>query len=499
MLTIKDITAMCKAGKIQEAYELAKKDIETLPEGLYVQKVLGWALYYMIKVDTEEGNYSKLLEHIDELKSLNQLTANNDSMLFDKVQFKIAEFIKKYLNETNSSDRLSAFFLKLKDYNFNASIGHSYLLQSYIKFDAWLEMADFFDWWNLDNLKQEDCVPYITSKGQKMMTLAERAFIANSKALLKLNNADRIKSFLPKLDVMMNQHKEMIYLGYFYGKLLIALGSDMDEALKVIIPFAREKITEFWVWQLLSDVFINYEEKQLACLLRAVHCRTQETFLGKVRIKLATLYIKRMQFNYARYHIDAVISCYSSHGWKIPYEIDNYIHQPWFNTVEPDGNDPIDYKTITDGILCDGAKESIAVVTYVDKKSHKSSMIYGYEQKMFQKLEFKVTVGNILKIQYIMNKMGQIKVLRTSRTQLPKFLNYAKFIQGTIDKREDKDFAILKSGSIRYFVPPTLVKNGNLDNGDNVKSLIVYDYDKKRMCWNWVCVNVKNLDKKTEE
>lgn len=494
MLTIREITEMCKVGKVQDAYELAKKDIAALPNDQWVQKALGWALYYMIKCDTEEGNYEKLLEHIDELKSLNHLTVDNDCMLFDNVQLKIAEFIKKHvsLNDINYSDKLSVFFLKLKDYNFNVSKGHSRLLQSYIKFDVWLEMADFLDWWNLDNLGQEDYVPNVI-QGKKIMTLAERAFIVNSKALLKLNDTDRIKSFLPKLEVPMRQHKEMIYLGYYYGKLLMALGSDMDEALKVIIPFAREKITEFWVWQLLGDVFRDDEEKQLACLLRAVHCRTQETFLGKVRIKLVALYIKREQFNYARYHIDAVISCYTSQRWKIPYEIYNYTHEPWFKTVVPDGNDPINYRAITDDILCDGAKECIAVVTYVDKKSHKSSMIYGYEQKMFQKLEFEVAVGNILKLQYIINKTDQIKVLRSSRAQLPNFLNYAKYIQGTIDKRKDKDFAILKSGPIRCFVSPTLVKKYNLDNGDNVRSLIVYDYDKKKRLWNWVCVNVKKL------
>ena len=142
-------------------------------------------------------------------------------------------------------------------------------------------MADFFDWWNLDNLTPEDYTPYINQKGQKIMTLAERAFIANSKALLRLNDLGRIEEFLPKLDNLINTHQEMMYPGYFYGKLLLALGSNSDEALKVIIPFARKKITEFWVWQLLSDVFTNDEDKQLACLLRAVHCRTQETWLTR--------------------------------------------------------------------------------------------------------------------------------------------------------------------------------------------------------------------------
>lgn len=486
---------MCRAGQVQEAYDLAKNDLAANPDYPWLQRALGWALYYIIKGDADMGDYAKLLEHIDELKSLDQLTLDNDSMIFDNVQFQIANFIKNrvFLTDIEAPAKLSTFFLKLKDYAFKPSRGHSFLLQTYIKFENWPEMADFLDWWNLENLTQDDYTPFVNQKGQKMMTLAERAFIANSKALLKLNDAGRIEEFLPKMDTLMNEHEEMMYPGYFYGKLLLTLGSDVDEALKVIIPFARKKATEFWVWQLLSDVFANDEEKQLACLLRAVHCRTQETFLGKVRIKLATLYIKRMQLNSARYHIDAVTRCYASQGWRLPYEIDYWTHQPWLNTTTPDANDPIDYMSITDAILCDGAEECIAVVTYVDQNSHKSSLIYGYEKRIALKLRFKVQIGNILKLHYVTDKEGRMKVLSSTKVQLPADLNYAKYVEGTIDKREDKEFAFLKAGNVRCFVAPAVVKKFNLKNGDNVKSLIVYDYDKKKESWNWVCVNVKKL------
>lgn len=495
MAEVREITAMCRAGQVQEAYDLAKNDLAANPDYPWLQRALGWALYYIIKGDADRGDYAKLVEHIDELKSLDQLTLDNDSMIFDNVQFQIANFIKNrvFLTDIEAPAKLSTFFLKLKEYAFKPSRGHSFLLQTYIKFENWPEMADFFDWWNLENLTQDDYTPFVNQKGQKMMTLAERAFIANSKALLRLNDAGRIEEFLPKMDTLMNEHEEMMYPGYFYGKLLLTLGSDVDEALKVIIPFARKKATEFWVWQLLSDVFTNDEEKQLACLLRAVHCRTQETFLGKVRIKLATLYIKRMQLNSARYHIDAVTRCYASQGWRLPYEIDYWTHQPWLNTTTPDPKDPIDYMSITDAILCDGAEECIAVVTYVDQNSHKSSLIYGYEKRIAQKLRFKVQVGNILKLHYVTDKEGRMKVLSSTKVQLPADLNYAKYVEGTIDKREDKEFAFLKAGNVRCFVAPAVVKKFNLKNGDNVKSLIVYDYDKKKESWNWVCVNVKKL------
>ena len=126
-----------------------------MPTDVWKQRGLGWALYYMIKIDSESGNYVQLLEHIDELKSLNQLTLATDSMIFDNVQFQIANFIRTHipLTDIEASSKLSTFFLKLKDYDFKSSKGHSYLLQTILKFENWSEMPDFFDWWNLYNPK----------------------------------------------------------------------------------------------------------------------------------------------------------------------------------------------------------------------------------------------------------------------------------------------------------------------------------------------------------
>lgn len=493
MATIKDITTMCKAGQIEEAYTLVKSDFEAMPTDLWVQRAMGWVLYYLLKQDTKAGDYTKLVDHLEEYKSLDQLTVQNDSMIFDNVLFKIAEFIKNHVFPTDidANAKLSTIFAWLKGYEFNPSKGYSFLLQSHLKFEAWGELADFFEWWNFDKLRQEDYTPYIMQNGKKMMTLAERVFIANSKALLKIKDLGRIEEFLPKLDKLMNDHPEMMYPGYYYGKLLLSLGSDSDEALKVIVPFARKKSTEFWVWQLLSDVYTNDATKQLACLLRAVHCRTQESLLGKVRIKLADLYIRHNKLDLAKHQIDCVTRCYASAGRKLPYEIEFWINQSWINTVTSNSTDPIDYMSITNDILCNGTEEAIAVVSYFDSNSRKSTLIYGHEKRTIQKMRIKVGAGAVVKINYIQDSTGQMKVLNTTKIGLPNNLSYAMVVEGTIDKREDKDFAFLKSGSTRCFVSPNTVKKYGVSNGENVKGLIVYDYDKKKESWNWVCISIK--------
>ena len=488
---------MCKAGQIQEAYELAKTDLEQFPTDPWVHREVAWALNYLMKVDADTNNFQSLIAHLDELKTLDLLSIPADNILYDNVLFKIAGFVKHHAAPTDvdTPAKLSTLFVKLKEYTFEPSKGYSFLLQSVIKCGTWAEMADFLDWWNLDNLTQEDYTPFKMENGKQIMSVAERAYIAQSKALLLLNDLGRIEEFLPKLDDLMNAHPEMIFSGFFYGKLLLSLGSTPDEALKVIVPFARKKATEFWVWQLLSDVFTNEPDKQLACLLRAVHCRTQEKFLGKVRIKLATLYIQRNMLDYAKFQIDIVTQCFLSQGWHLPYEVECWIHQPWINTVEPCEDSSIDYMSITNEILCKGTEEAIAIVTHIDAYSQKATLIFGKQKRMIQKLRFMIGAGVVLKINYISEPDGRNRLLSTTQTNFPNNLNYAKVVEGTIKKREDKDFAFLKTNGGDFFIAPNVVSRYKLHDNESAKSLIVYDYNRRRETWDWTCISINKKDK----
>ena len=490
MASLKEITTMCKAGQTQQAYELCKADMEMqLP---WAQREMGWALYYLIKDDTDRVNYQLIVSHLDELRALDKLSVEEDNVLFEQVLFKVAEFVKSHVSPTgfDSPVKLSALFSKLRGYSFPESKAFSFLLQSFIRCDSWQEMADFIDWWNLDKLTLEDYTPYKTDNGRTIMSVAERAFIAKAKALLRMNDLGRIEEFLPQMDELVENHPEMTYPGYFYGKLLLSLGSTPDEALKVIVPFARKKASEFWVWQLLSDVFINEPDKQLACLLRAVHCRTQENFLGKVRIKLATLYIQRNMLDYAKFQIDKVSQCYLSQGWRLPYEVDCWIHQPWINTVTSNNRIPLDYMSISKEILCEGTEEMTAVVTYIDQNTRKATLIYGHQKRMTQELRFKVTLGMVLKINYITEADGHLRVLSSKKVVLAHNLDFAKVVEGTVRKRDDKDFAFLKTDMGDYFISPVVVRRYNIQDGMTVKSLVVYDYNRKKENWDWTCVSV---------
>ena len=118
-------------------------------------------------------------------------------------------------------------------------------------------------------------------------------------------------------------------------------------------------------------------------------------------------------------------------------------------------------------------------------------MIYGDKSRTVLKLRIRATAGDVLRLHYVKEKDGKIKVLFARKDmQLPQNIGYAKYIKGIVDKKSDKEFAFLKSASTRCFIPPILVKKYSLNNGDAVTSLIAYDFDKKKEMWNWICVNI---------
>ena len=493
MATIKEITTKCKAGEIEEAYEIALQDWQNSPDDVWTQREVGWALYYLIKNDVENKQKEAFYEHLDKLGELSLLDLTGDSMIYENVLWKLAEFVKNIHVEDFAT--VSEFFVKIQGYTFLPSRPYSLLLQNSIKFEGWNQLADFIDWWNLDNLLPEDYEQFKLENGRKIMSLAERAFIAYSKALLKLGDQARIAAFLPKIEALMDAHPEMLYPGYFCGKLLIAQGAGKEEALRKVVPFVRKKSNEFWAWQLMSDIFRDEPDKQLACLLRAVHCQTQESFLGKIRIRLAENYIQRQDYPRAKYNIDKVSACYLQQGWKLPGQLQQWSWQNWLQTVQPDSSDPIDYTSITNALLFTELEECVGVVSYVDKKAKKVALVFGIKKRVMSEYvtwKRKPKEGDLLRLHYSRDG-GRITIVNAEVVEESMSLSFLKQVTGTVVKQENNPFAFLKCGSEKCFVSPVFVSKYNLKRNDMASALVVYDYNKKKDDWGWSVISITNV------
>ena len=491
MATIKEITTKCKSGEIAEAYALALQDWQNSPNDVWTQREVGWALYYYIKEDVEQKRTDSFYEHLEKLGELTLLDLTSDKLIYENLLWKVAEFAKSFRTEDFAA--MDTLFSKIQNYHFGPSRPYSLLLQYYIKFDGWNQLADFIDWWDLNNLTAEDYEQFQTESGKKVMALAERVYIAYSKALLKLGDQERIAAFIPRIEALMEAHPEMLYPGYFCGKLLIAQGAGKEEALKKVIPFVQKKINEFWAWQLMGDVYRGEPEIQLACLLRAVHCKTQESFRGKIRIRLAEFYINDKDLSRAKYHIDKVTSCYAEQGWSLPQQLKEWSNEDWLQTTKAEESDPIDFKPITDKLLFTDLSECLAIVTYVDKTAKRVALVYGVKQRMMAKYGhwgLMPKEGMVINLKYT-PEGNDLNIVRVEPAHGPFNLPYVKIVDGIVDKREGKPFAFLKAGTDDIFLSPAIVSRYGLTGQEKVKVAAVYDFNKKKKEWNWTCISIK--------
>ncbi len=486
---------MCKTGRCQEAYDLAKADTAQQPNNIWAQRGVGWALYYLIKEDVEQRADNKLLLHLNELMELPLLSATDDAMIFDNILRKLTEYIKQL--EPNQQHHLSTLFSTIRVKDFAPSEAYSYFLKSVLKFDKWSELTDFITWWNMDKLRPEDYDPVVLDNGKKIMSVAEQLYIAYAKQLLLSKDKTLITIFLPKLNQLMENHPEMQYPGYFYGKLMLVLGANRDDALHKIMPFVRKKQKEFWVWQLLAEFYHDDGKMQLACLLKAVHCSCREEFLGRLRMRLAEVYLKSNDKPRAKYHIERVASLYAAKGWNVPYEMQCMLREPWMHQVSSDDTDGLDYIQLTDNLLFTDSHKSLAIIVYVDREHKRVLLIHGFKQKIMVRLSampFKVTEGMLLHI-YWLPAHENITILKITKTNdsLPADCAYIKELKGKVPERIVNDFIFLRSQSISCFISPQYVKRHHLRGGETVSVLAALTYNKKKGNWGWSCVHLTPL------
>lgn len=348
MATIKEINDKFRLGQYEEAFNNAYQDWQQDPNNVWEQRKMGWAYTYMMKHDAEIKDFSSFKDHLEKLLSLPFLNIQDDASIFEVLLWRIGQM------PLNNEQR-SMIFSIIKHLKFKSCDSYSALLKNWIKDDEWTDIGSFVEWWDLSAFQPEDyeTVKYVREDGKQinLMPLAEQVHIVYAKLLLKENNSDKIRKFIPQLEYLANTYPQMIYPNYYCGKLLLSLDADSQQTLSHLIPFVRRKQREFWAWQLLSEAFEQDKEKQLACLLRAVDCCNTEHYLGKIRLQIALLYVLHQDFSRAKYHVEKAFDTYTKRNWRIPPILDSLFHQSQIKAVSSTQEASIDFKTITNNII----------------------------------------------------------------------------------------------------------------------------------------------------
>ena len=494
MPTAKDITTLRKNSQLTEAFDLAMELLTAEPDNIWNKRAMGWVRFERLKAVAKSDAPEDFLT---EWLALTELVADNptdETMLTNQAVWQAVSCLFSLGDTDKAAPVLAAVFASVQTWTLEKpSDLYSALLRAFLKAGkSWVGLGDFLTWWQLSNLRPEDYLPGMTNDAKKIMSTAEQAYIAYAKQVLLHPEPTKIRALIGELDTLHEQHPEYQYPPYYQAKLLVATGSK-DEAMTALLPFARRKQNEFWLWDLLAELYGDEPDKAIACLCRAVSCPTQEKFLVKAREILAYKLISAEKLNESLTELVKVIKARIDEGWRVDTDLFNIAEQlKAKGAVVLADNKTLyrQYRAMTDELLYADVPEQTGVVTFLntDKKvAHFSvnrtvSGHFKYEGRLAR-----VQPGDFVavRLEERKGKEGAFWVPLSVKptNDLPSDEIFKSF-SGTVQRVAGKQFAFIED----VFISPVLI-NG-ISDGSSVTGSALLSFDKSKNKHGWRAISV---------
>jgi hypothetical protein len=355
---------------------------------------------------------------------------------------------------------------------------------------------EFAAWWDFKNFRPEDFQKEKMPNGKEVMAIAEQAYIAYAKHLLPkqtqhgeiIFNKDKAEAFLPVLSQIVEDYPQFQYPAYFNAKLLLALG-DKDNMLESLLPFAKKKRNDFWVWEIFAEAFSTDRDKVFACYCRALFCKSPEEMLLKLRQKMARMLIAQQHYNEAKTEIDILVRTRAVQGYNMPVEVTIWKATDWYqNAVAATSN--IDfykaYIPTAEALLFGDVPEELVIVEFVNSDKKILHFIASEEKSGFFKYDrflSDVKVGDTLKVRFLggsnegMFQLGTV-VKTDDKAFKEKFLRY---VTGPVRIPNGKPFGFVED----VFIHPSLVAKCKLTNGMLFNGTAIKSYNREKKQWGW--------------
>lgn len=503
-MSFKQIKELRQNGKLDEALQMANQALEIEPDNIWNKRAAAWVYYDYLKKYAQSESYDLFKENLHKIKDL-QLP-EDDKMVFDYSAWQIGKLTFALQNlEQVDYGKINELFEIIRDFHFTKpSESYSFLYKAFHKgYQNWSNFLNFADWWGLENLRPED---YLKEEfeGKKIMAIAEQAYIAYSKKLLegevldafgRQRNIDKnkIQNFLPQLDILIDKHPDYQYPSYFKAKLLLAIGND-ENVLSAFLPFAKQKRNDFWMWELMAEIFSEDKDTQFACYCKALSLKTPEDFLVKLRQIFAGFLIERKMYNEAKTEIQKIITTREKHGWKLPNQIVLWTDSEWYKSAIAQKDNKKLYSKFAphaEEILFRDIPEEIIVVEFVNENKNMLSFIKDQQKFGFFNYSshlIKPQIGDIIKVRF--NGEGQdsfYKILTVKKADPSSKSEAIKSFEGVLKIIPSQGFGLVTN----VFVPPTMVSENNLMNDQQVKGQAVLSFNKKKNEWGWKAIEIK--------
>ncbi|MEO0074787.1 MAG: hypothetical protein ABIK31_01575 [candidate division WOR-3 bacterium] len=503
-MSFREIKELRQSGKLDEALKKSEEALNLDPNNIWNKRAAAWVYYDYLKKNAQPESFEAFKENLIKIKDL-QLP-EDEKMIFDSCAWQIGSLVFA-LQKTEHVDysKINELFEIIREFHFTKpSEAYSFLYKAFHKsYQNWSNYLTFADWWNFENFRNEDYLKEEVN-GLKMMSIVEQAYIAYSKKLLegepldpfgqqRVIDKEKIKAFLPKLDNLIEKYPQFQYPSYFKAKLLLGLGSD-ENALSAFLPFAIQKRNDFWVWELLAEMFPNDKEIQFSCYCKALSLRTPEDYIVKLRQTFAKMLIEKGMYNEAKAEIQKVIETRQKKLWKIPFEILEWTKQTWFNNAMAEKDNWELYKKnlqTAEEILYQNIPEELVAVQFVDENKSilyfiKDKNKYGFFKYMY--VLTKPKVGDLLLVRFIgIPHNGYYKILTAKKAEPDLHSDAVKEFDGILKIAENRKFGFIND----MYIESNLIEKFKLKDGQKLKGMAVLSLDKKKNKWGWKVIEIK--------
>lgn len=493
-----EVTKLRKAGKLDEALKMITQLLEADPNDIWNKRAASWVYYDYLKKYCSPDTFKEFKENLIKIKDL-QLSKDED-MIFDNCAGKIGTLLFALNKSENIAyGKINELFEIVKYFHITKpSDTFSFLFKAFHKGQKdWGNYLEFADWWNFENFRPEDFLEE-EYNGKKIISIAEKAYNAYSKKLLlgkpmdqygnqHLIDKSRIQSFIPRMDSVIDKYPHYQYLPYFKAKLLLALGND-ENVLSAFLPFAQKKKNDFWVWDLMAEIFADDKDTQFACYCKALSLRTKDDFLLKLRTTFAGALIERKLFDEAKTEISKVIETRQKNDWKIAGEILAWTKSDWYEAAKVRQNNLSLYSQhtgIAEAILFQGIPEEVITIEFVNQDKQMLNFIKNKQKHGFLKYKGYLKnpqVGDLVSVRFDgEGKDGYFKLLQARAADPIAESEAIKSFMGPLKLIAQKNFGFVED----VFIDPRFIEMNQLENGQHLQGKAILSFNKKKNQWGW--------------
>ena len=497
-MSTNEIKKLRKSGRLDEAYVMAKSAFELNQDDIWVKRNLAWVLYEYLKIFIASEDFKSFQLYLQQLIELH--LPGDEKYIFDQISWQIGKMIFQLSkNDSVNYANLETLFRFCQLCHFSKpSDSYSFLFKAFHKAlkDNQALYHEFFDWWNFSNFMDHDFKKDRLTDGRNVLSIAEQAIIAYSKNILfffrqKKGNgelAEKVHQFLKFLDDIMARHTDMLYPAYYKAKLLIAI-SDSLNILPTLLPFARRKKNEFWIWDLIGEALPNDDTKIISCYCKSLLCNANEEYLINIRQKLAKKLISAKMYSEAKTELVTLVNTRRKNSWKIPPEVQEWMMEEWYHSVnntETNFDFYKSHKDIAEKILYLDLPEHIILIENINwaKKSINfisSDGINGFFN--FHQFNVDLQIGDTANVRFEPSVSNAHYVLYSiEKTRSDIFSeNYLKIARGKLKIKTGNPFGFVED----CYIHPVFIEKHKLISNQQISVKAIKSFNSKKQLWSW--------------